>query len=81
MQQPQGPAGRGPNANDTPQTSPVGIADADRRGLDPATRAAIEKLPPHVRDPLLEGMRQRGPEAYRGVIEAYFKRLGEEIPR
>jgi hypothetical protein len=44
-------------------------------------RAAIEKLPPHVRDPLLEGMRQQGPEAYRGVIEAYFKRLGQEIPR
>ena len=81
MQQPQGPAGRGPNVNDLPQTSPVGIADADRRGLDPATRAAIEKLPPHVRDPLLEGMRLRGPEAYRGVIEAYFKRLGQEIPR
>jgi hypothetical protein len=77
----QGPAGRGPNVNDLPQTSPVGIADADRRGLDPATRAAIEKLPPHVRDPLLEGMRERGPEAYRGVIEAYFKRLGQEIPR
>lgn len=81
MQQPQGPAGRGPNLDDTPQTSPVGIAAADRRGLDPATRAAIEKLPPHVRDPLLEGMRERGPEAYRGVIEAYFKRLGQEIPR
>jgi len=81
MPPPQGPAGRGPNVNDTPQTSPVGIADADRRGLDPAMRAAIEKLPPHVRDPLLEGMRQQGPEAYRGVIEAYFKRLGQEIPR
>ncbi|MDA1039490.1 MAG: hypothetical protein O3A37_04270 [Planctomycetota bacterium] len=81
MEEPQGPAGRGPNDSDQPRTTPVGIADADRRGLDPAMRAAIEKLPPHVREPLLEGMRQQGPEAYRKVIEAYFKRLGKEIPR
>ena len=81
MEEPQGPAGRGPNDSDQPRTTPVGIADADRRGLDPAMRAAIEKLPPHVREPLLEGMRQQGPEAYRKAIEAYFKRLGKEIPR
>lgn len=51
------------------------------RGLSPAERAAIERLPPRVRDPLLEGMRTRGPAAYRGVIDAYFRQLGREIPK
>jgi len=51
------------------------------RGLSPTERAAIERLPPRVRDPLLEGMRTRGPAAYRGVIDAYFRQLGREIPQ
>jgi hypothetical protein len=51
------------------------------RGLDASQRAAVEALPPRVRDSLLEGMRQRGPEAYRSTIEAYFRALGRELPR
>jgi len=50
------------------------------RGLDAQQRAAIYKLPPHVRDPLLDGMRQRGPDAYQGVIDSYFRQLGKDIP-
>jgi hypothetical protein len=58
------------------------IAPADAiRGLDARQRAALYKLPPHIRDPLLDGMRQRGPEAYQGVIDSYFRQLGRDIPQ
>lgn len=58
------------------------MAEAESlRGLDASQRAAIYKLPPSVRDPLLEGMRQRGPAAYQGVIDTYFRQLGREIPK
>ena len=57
------------------------LAEAESlRGLDAKQRAAIYKLPPRVRDPLLEGMRQRGPAAYQGVIDSYFRQLGRDIP-
>jgi hypothetical protein len=55
------------------------LESAALRGLDAKERAAIERLPPRVRDPLLEGMREQGPEAYRGVIETYFRRLGKDV--
>jgi hypothetical protein len=51
------------------------------RGLDASRRAAIYKLPPRVRDPLLEGMRQKGPAAYQDVIDTYFRHLGRDIPQ
>ena len=57
------------------------LKEADLRGLDAARRAAIYKLPPRVRDPLLEGMRQRGPAAYQEVIDTYFRNLGRDIPQ
>jgi hypothetical protein len=57
------------------------IKGADLRGLDAARRAAIQKLPPRVRDPLLEGMRERGPAAYQEVIDTYFRHLGRDIPQ
>ena len=28
-----------------------------------------------------DGMRQRGPEAYQGVIDSYFRQLGRDIPQ
>jgi len=61
------------------QAGQAAIKEADLRGLDARRRAAIERLPPRVRDPLLEGMRERGPEAYRDVIETYFRRLGKDV--
>ena len=45
--------------------------------LDPATRNVILKMPPRVREELLQGMREEGPEGYRKFIEDYFKRLTE----
>jgi GMP synthase (glutamine-hydrolysing) len=35
----------------------------------------------HDTDPLLEGMRERGPAAYQEVIDTYFRHLGRDIPQ
>jgi hypothetical protein len=35
-------------------------------------------MPPRVREELLQGMREEGPEGYRKFIEDYFTRLTEE---
>jgi hypothetical protein len=63
------------------QVGKAELKAADLRGLDAARRAAIQKLPPRVRDPLLEGMRERGPAAYQEVIDTYFRNLGRDIPQ
>ncbi len=57
-------------------TSPV-AAEAELARLDPATRAAILKLQPQIREELLQGMRDAGPDGYQKFIEDYFKRLAE----
>jgi hypothetical protein len=55
--------------------------DADLSKLDPDTRAMILKLPPsRLRDELIQGMNEQGPEAYRAFIQDYFKRLSEMKP-
>ena len=51
--------------------------DAELATLDPAARSLILKMPPRVREELLQGMREEGPEGYRKFIEDYFKRLTE----
>jgi hypothetical protein len=51
--------------------------DGELAKLDPATRNVILKMPPRVREELLQGMREEGPEGYRKFIEDYFKRLTE----
>jgi hypothetical protein len=52
-------------------------ADGDLVQLDPATRGVILKMPPRLREELLQGMREEGPEGYRKFIDDYFKRLTE----
>jgi hypothetical protein len=42
-----------------------------------STQQAILKLPPRVREELLQGMREQGPDGYGPFIEDYFKRLTE----
>jgi hypothetical protein len=54
---------------------PVSAADLSKLPLD--TREAILKLPPRVREELLQGLREQGPEGYGPFIEDYFKRLTE----
>jgi hypothetical protein len=55
-----------------------GAREAELSKLDPDTRAIILKLPPsRMRDELIQGMNEQGPEAYRAFIQDYFKRLSE----
>ena len=83
----QGAKGDGAGDSEDPGDSPTdgGGRNARRdlesplRGLDARQRAALERLPPRVRDPLLEGMREQGPAAYREVIDTYFRRLGKDV--
>lgn len=74
-QQQQPSASNNPNANGNDQR---GSKEADLSKLDPDTRAMLLKLPPSkLRDELIQGMSEQGPEAYRAFIQDYFKRLTE----
>jgi hypothetical protein len=82
-QRQQGPPSRTPPA--TPMEGNIegaaeapGSGAADLAKLDPATRAMIMKMPPsRFRDELIQGLNERGPEAYEAFIQDYFKRLTE----
>jgi hypothetical protein len=50
---------------------------AELAKLDPATRNVILRMPPQVREQLLQGMREEGPEGYQRYIQNYFRRLTE----
>ncbi len=54
-------------------------SEAAPLGTDPRDRAQLYKLPPRVREPLLEGMQEKGPEGYQPLIDAYFRELSKEI--
>ena len=75
--QPSNPAQ--PNGEATasqPRTDPGVMApEAILRELDPAAQAAILKLQPQVREELLQGLREEGPEGYRAYIRDYFGKL------
>lgn len=75
-------------ANEPPQKSnpqPEGAREAGfgnqfameavLRELDPATRSAILKMQPRIREELLQGLRDEGPEGYQRFIRDYFERL------
>jgi hypothetical protein len=67
-----------PSQSETSQSGsnpPVGAADLSR--LSPAAREAVMKLSPRLREELLQGLREQGPEGYGPFIEDYFKRLTE----
>ena len=53
------------------------VDGAELATLPPSTQQAILKLPPRVREELLQGLREQGPEGYGPFIEDYFKRLTE----
>ncbi len=50
---------------------------ADLPDLDLATRTTILKLQPQIREELLQGLREEGPEGYKAFIRNYFKKLTE----
>jgi hypothetical protein len=75
----QSKPGQAPPDNPTASPDPnKGSRDVELAKLDPETRALILKLPPsRLRDELIQGMSEQGPEAYRAFIQDYFKRLTE----
>jgi hypothetical protein len=52
-------------------------ARAALEGVDLNTRTMILKMPPRMREELLRGMREQGPEGYAKFIQDYFRRLTE----
>jgi hypothetical protein len=57
--------------------NPNAPVEGELAKLDPAARSLLLKMPPRVREELLQGMREEGPEGYRKFIEDYFRRLTE----
>jgi hypothetical protein len=73
-----GPAGFTDRPDRLPTTDKmVAPLDADLPDLDLATRTLILQLQPQIREEILQGLREEGPEGYRGFIRNYFKRLTE----
>lgn len=76
----RGPAhtSRGLSLGNLDPTSAQGeIVLVELAKLDPQTRAIVLKMQPRLREELLQGMREQGPEGYRKFIQDYFKRLTE----
>jgi hypothetical protein len=49
--------------------------EAILKDLDPSTKAIILKMQPRMREELLQGLREEGPEGYQRFIRDYFERL------
>ncbi len=65
-----------PRPDQIPTTDQVGTTTSEGLAeLDPATRTLLLKMQPQVREELLQGLREEGPEGYRTFIRDYFKRL------
>ncbi|VTS01730.1 hypothetical protein [Tuwongella immobilis] len=87
--------GQGQQANQSPTPPPPGqapvgnlqgnrpgeITEADLSKIDLQTRAILLQLPPVVREELLQGMKEQGPEGYRRFVADYFKRLSDAQPK
>ena len=53
----------------------VGLGSFNTESAD----AALYRLPLHLRQRLMQGMQERGPEAYQALIDAYYRQLSEEV--
>lgn len=70
------PAGAAPRPDQKPTTDQVGSTlVVELADLDLATRTVILKMQPQMREDLLQGLREEGPEGYRAFIRDYFQRL------
>ncbi|MCX7420149.1 MAG: hypothetical protein NT013_11505 [Planctomycetia bacterium] len=49
--------------------------EAILKDLDPSSKAIILKMQPRMREELLQGLREEGPEGYQRFIRDYFERL------
>ncbi len=75
------PGNRRPGAatQPAPNTRMVLVEEGAILKLDPADRAALYRLPPHLREPLLQAMQAQGPEGYQPLIDAYYRELSKEV--
>ncbi|MGE0608203.1 MAG: hypothetical protein AB7O62_13995 [Pirellulales bacterium] len=68
-----------PSPSQTPKGNLTGTPAMGMAGelakLDLETRTVIMKMPPRVREELIQGMREQGPAGYRKFIQDYFQRL------
>jgi hypothetical protein len=71
------PGGQQPEGNMTGAQHNGPAEEAQLRKLDPDTRGKMLRLPPRLREELIQGMQEQGPEGYQRFIEDYFKRLTE----
>jgi hypothetical protein len=39
---------------------------------------AVYRLPPRLREPLIQGMQERGPEGYQPLIDAYYRQISRD---
>jgi hypothetical protein len=68
------PNGQQPNLNGMP---PSANTEAVLSKLDLDDRRRLLALPPHIREDIIQGMKEEGPEAYRKFIQGYFRQLNE----
>ncbi len=54
----------------------IGYTNEDTAAVEGAT---LYRLPPWLRQPLIQGMQERGPEAYQPLIEAYYRDLSTKL--
>jgi len=69
------PPSQAGSASANPSTLPVLPVDAKLVDLDLETRTILLKLPPRIREELLQGLRDEGPEGYQQFIRNYYQRL------
>jgi hypothetical protein len=71
------PPNQAGSASATPSSLPVLPVDASLVDLDLETRTVLLKLPPRIREELLQGLREEGPEGYQQFIRNYYQRLAK----
>ena len=42
------------------------------------TAAGVYRLPPGLRQPILQGMQEKGPDGYQPIIDAYYRLISKD---
>ncbi|MCC6581435.1 MAG: hypothetical protein IT440_13440 [Phycisphaeraceae bacterium] len=61
------------------QGGQVYTVDLSSLDLTAGQRASLYRLPPQLRVPLVESMKEKGPEAYQPLIDAYYRQLSDKV--
>lgn len=59
-------------------TSVIPLADMQHPGMTNVVKWATFTLPPHLRQELLDGLRETGPAAYQHILEEYYRSISTE---